>query len=103
MARQRFRRRSTRPRAPKTHIGTCEFCGLTEETRRYRIYVSRGDSPRNHVWLCARCCADAQCGHIHSGTLGLIAHEREDAVLRDAMGHAAYARDGHGAVRQIRV
>ncbi len=102
MGRQRFRHRSTKPHERKPVLGLCEWCGERGELIRYAIDIGKPAGSRNAVFLDERCRADAQCGHIHAATLRLIAHEREDAALRGSMGHAAYAREGHGAMRQIR-
>ena len=80
----------------------CEACTERTKLRRYQIYLSEPPEPRNVCWLCERCAALSQTEKIHASTLRAIAREREDARTRELMGHAAYAREGNGAVRQIR-
>ena len=84
----------------RRHKARCEYCGERRSLQPYRIVFSGGDDGTNLVSLCDGCLALAP--QLRRDVLRLIAHEREDAILRDAMDAPAYRREGHGAMRQIR-
>ncbi len=80
--------------------GRCEYCGERARLHPYRIVFGAGDDPLNVVRLCDACLALAP--NLRRDVLRIIAREREDKAFRGAMDHPAYAREGHGAMRQIR-
>ena len=80
----------------------CEACLREARTESCLVHPERPDSARNHVRLCRYCAAKLRAGEIGRGVLQAIANEREDKLFRTIMGHRAYVRDGHGAIRQIR-
>ena len=90
------------PRKRNKRKRPCEACGTRAVLIPYRIYLDEPLEGRNRIDLDERCRALAQTDKIHASTLRAIAKDREDAKTRELMGHAAYAREGNGAVRQIR-
>jgi len=86
----------------RRHTGVCEGCGERRRTRPRRIDFAGGDDDRNRAWLCDGCVQDLKAGILSRKLLRGVVDDREDAKLRREMDHAAYAREGHGAVRQIR-
>ncbi len=88
-----------KPRPPR-HPPACETCGSEYKTRWWKIDMRKPKAPRNRITMCERCCSMAETGEIKRGVLSLIANEREDAILRNAMDHDAYAVHA-GATRQV--
>lgn len=80
--------------------GPCEYCGERGYLGTYRIVFSGGDDGRNVVRLCPACLSLAP--KLRRDVLRLIAHEREDRVYADAMGHESYERNAHGAMERRR-
>lgn len=101
MDRHRFRNRRNREPLTTRTLAPCEYCREAPWAHRWAIELSRPAEGRNIAHLCSTCRDKAAHGEISAGELRLEAHEREDRLLRECMGHAAYAREA-GAMRQIR-
>ena len=80
----------------------CEACLREARTESCLVHPEHPNTARNLVRLCRLCAAKLRAGDIRRDVLQAIANEREDALFRTIMGHRAYVRDSHGAIRQIR-
>ncbi len=87
---------------PRKRSRRCEHCGERGLTVAYKIDLAEPASDRNAIRLCDSCRGAAESGKLPASLLRRVANDREDTKTRELMGHAGYAREGHGAMRQIR-